>query len=226
MKLIIQKEILDNFDQPIIGVVKVCGTDNHGEAEEISRLLRDVEKQTRIDFQKLESHGHHPNLIAWRKAYKKFGSDPHQYRCSAESLVRRVLKGESVPHINKLVDIYNYISVKYVVPVGGEDTDTLVGNLQLALASGTEFFVRLNGTENDPPVPGEVVYKDDEGVICRRWNWREAERTKLTEETKNAIIAIDALFPLDRTMVESATNELASLIKRFCGGEIETEIYS
>ena len=66
--------------------------------------------------------------------------------------------------------------------------------------------------------------KDDYGVVCRRWNWREAERTKLTESTKNAIIVMDALAPVDRVAVERATHELADLIKKYCGGELEIKI--
>jgi len=206
MNLIVQKEIFENFDRPIFGIVKITGLDNHGSSLEIDSMLRNIEAQTRKDFSQFESHGHHPNLVTWRKAYKKFGSDPHQYRCSVESLARRVLKGESIPHINKLVDLYNYISLKYVVPVGGEDIDKIHGDLQLVLANGSESFVRLNGTENESPLEGEVVYKDDEGIICRRWNWREADKTKLTEDTRNAIIVIDAIYPIDKTIIEIAIN--------------------
>jgi len=224
MSLIIQKEIFENFDKPIIGIIKVKGLNNHGISNEINDLLRDIEIQTRENFSKFESCGQHSNILAWRQAYKKFGSDPHKYRCSIESLVRRILKGDSIPNINKLVDIYNYISVKYVVPVGGEDSDLIIGELKLSIADGDEQFIRLNGTENDPPLSGEVIYKDEKGVICRRWNWSEADRTKLTEDTNNAIIVIEGLSPMDKTIIENATNELADLIKRFCGGETETEI--
>lgn len=226
MNLTIQKEIFEKFDAPVIGVIIAEGVDNHGSKEEIDMLLRKVEGETREEFSKFASHGVHPNIAAWRKAYKRFGSDPHQYRSSVESLVRRVLKGDSIPHINMLVDLYNYISLKYIIPVGGEDTDMIRGSLQLAFADGTEPFIRLNGTENEPPSAGEVAYKDDEGAVCRRWNWREAERTKLTEDTKNAIIILDAVAPVDYTCVERAMNELAVLIKKFCGGQTNQTCYA
>jgi len=219
MNLSIQKEIFENFDHPIIGVIDCRGVDNRGDSTDVDDLLRGAEAKTRNEFSKFESPGQHPNIVAWRQAYKKFGADPHQYRCSAESLVRRVIKGDSVPHINKLVDIYNYISLKYVIPVGGEDADAIRGDLQLTFAEGMEQFIRLNGVENEPPSKGEVVYKDDEGVICRRWNWREADRTKLTPDTRNAVIVLDALAPVDRAIVESAGQELAALIRQYCGGE-------
>jgi len=220
MRIHIQKEIFEVFDCPVIGMIGCRGIDNSGDSGEIQSLLRDVEKETRLMFSQFESAGQHPHIAAWNTAYRKFGSDPHQYRCSAESFVRRVLKGDSVPHINTLVDIYNYISLKYVIPVGGEDSDAIRGDLRLAFADGTEQFIRLNHTENEPPSKGEVVYKDGEGIICRRWNWREADRTKLTSDTRNAIIVLDALAPVDRVVIESAGGELCALIKHYCGGEV------
>ncbi|MEK7099288.1 MAG: phenylalanine--tRNA ligase beta subunit-related protein [Patescibacteria group bacterium] len=219
MTVIIQKEIHETFDHPVIGVIDCQGIDNIGNPAEIQDMLRRAEADARRMFSQYESHGLHPHLSAWRKAYKQFGADPHQYRCSAESLARRVLKGDSVPHINTLVDLYNYISLKYVIPVGGEDADAIRGDVQLAFAEGTEQFIRLNGTENEPPFKGEVVYKDDESVLCRRWNWREADRTKLTPRTANAVIVLDGLAPLNRAEMERVVRELSELIGTFCGGE-------
>ena len=100
------------------------------------------------------------------------------------------------------------------------------GDIVLDFAKGNEQFVRLGGTENEPPEIGEVVYKDDIGILCRRWNWREGDRTKLTEETKNAIIVIESLPPMDRKMLERATTELTELIKKFCGGNQTQTILS
>ncbi|MEK9177168.1 MAG: phenylalanine--tRNA ligase beta subunit-related protein [Patescibacteria group bacterium] len=223
MQLRIQKELVEIF-HPVIGVVDTRGVDNAKTLPEVGALLEEVAEGTRNYFATLESPAKHPHIAAWRGAYKKFGSDPHEYRCSAEALVRRVLKGGSLPRINTLVDLYNLISLKYVLPVGGENTDAIEGDLVLALASGTEEFIRLNGTENEPPKQGEAVYKDDGGVVCRRWNWREAERTKMTPETVNAIIVIDAVAPIERSAVEVATEELATLVKRYCGGEVRSEV--
>jgi len=219
MEFKIQKEIFDTFPDFIAGVILLKNADNKGEEAEITQLLREAEKEQIAKLSGLENFSLHPQLNAWRMAYRKFGSDPHQYRCSAEALVRRVLKGGQLRHINKLVDLYNYISLKYVLPVGGEDTDNIAGDLTLAFADGTELFIRLGGIENEPPQKDEMVYKDKEGVACRRWNWREGDRTKLTEETKNAIIVIEALSPATYENVETATKDLAGLIKKYCSGE-------
>ncbi|MFH0739966.1 MAG: B3/4 domain-containing protein [bacterium] len=226
MEFKIKKEIFEVFPDFMAGVILLKNIDNRGEAPEITQLLRETEKEQTNKFSEMENFSEHPQLNAWRMAYRKFGADPHQYRCSAEALVRRVLKGDRLRHINKLVDLYNYTSLKYVLPVGGEDTDSMVGDLVLTLADGTEPFIRLGGIENEPPQKGEVIYKDDKGVACRKWNWREAERTKLTEETKNAIIVVEALAPATYRDVEVTTKDLVGLIQRYCGGQVNFYILS
>jgi len=219
MKLSIDQRIFETFEDPQIGVVVVRGADNAGESAEVVELLRSAEEGVRQAFVGIDPITTQPNIAVWRKAYKKFGVDPHEYRSSIEALVRRVLKGGAIPHINKLVDVYNYISLKYLVPVGGEDLDAAKGDMALTFAIGDEQFVRLGGTENEPPLPGEVIYRDELGVLCRRWNWREADRTKLTEGTRDAILVIEALSPIDLATVQQATQELAELVQRHCSAK-------
>lgn len=223
MKCIIKEKMFDEF-APIIGVIVAQEVVNKDTPKEVWALLKKEEGGARKKFAAENTLGRDPFITAWRRAYKKFGSDPHQYRSSSEALLRRVLKGNSLPSVNTLVDLYNLISIKYVLPVGGEDRDALKGNLYLCHAQGSEGFVRLGGTENEPPEAGEVVYKDEEGVVCRRWNWREADRTKLTIQTRNAVIVVDGLAEIGRDAVEKATDELAALITRYCGGRARTEI--
>lgn len=224
MKFKIENKIFEKFQALDIGAVFVINADNKGESQEINNLLRRAENEVIREFSQFESPSQHPNIIPWRAAYKEFGADPHDYRCSAEALVKRVLKGDKVKHINKLVDLYNYISLKYVLPAGSEDLEKIKGDLTLDFAKGDELFVRLGGTENEPPLPGEVVYKDEQGAVCRRWNWREADRTKLTEETKNAVIVIEGLPPITKETIELAAKDLAELIKKYCGEETQYQI--
>ena len=226
MELIIQPKIFESFPDLKVGVIIAQNLNNAGESEEIYKLLREAEKNLPQEFANYEAPSQHPKILAWRQAYKKFNSKPQDYRSSIESLARRVLKGGQIQHINKLVDLYNYISLKYLATVGGEDINTIQGNVQLDFAKGDEQFVRLGGTENEPPKAGEVVYKDDLGVLCRRWNWREAERTKLTEKTTSAILVIEGLAPMTIESITTATKDLADLIQQFCGGETNFKIIS
>jgi len=118
-----------------------------------------------------------------------------------------------------LVDIYNFISLKYMLPVGGEDLDMIEGDIELALAGPDEKEVRLLGDkEGCPPHPGEIIYKDNASAICRRFNWREADRTKLTGKTRNCILVIESLPPSGIEELNAAAGELASHIQVNCGG--------
>ncbi len=69
-----------------------------------------------------------------------------------------------------------------------------------------------------------MFYRDDAGAICRRWNWKEANRTKLTEETQNIVLVIESLPPSNLDDLQSAATDLAGLVEKHCGGTIRTHI--
>lgn len=221
MKFRIEGKIFQDFDGPFIGVIVARGVNNQGNNPEIGILLRETESNLRKQFDGIDVSTH-PHIVPWREAYRKFGSKPRDYRCSIEALSRIILKGSEIRNINKLVDLYNLISIKYMLPVGGEDLDEMKGDLVLGYAKGNEAYSALGEDLNDPPQKGEVIYRDDEGVICRRWNWREADRTKLTKDTKNAILVIESLSPIPQQTAKQATEELAEIVKNYCGGNVET----
>jgi DNA/RNA-binding domain of Phe-tRNA-synthetase-like protein len=148
----------------------------------------------------------HPHLLAWREAFRSFGAK--RYLSSAEALIRRA---EELPAINRLVDLYNAVSVVHAVPVGGEDLDRVVGTVRLVFASGDESF-----DGGDPPKPGEVVWADSAGVTCRRWNWRQGVRTRLTESTTRAYFLFDALPVFDDSLLRAAMEDLASRLRDAC----------
>lgn len=219
MRFRIDPKIFEKFPEVVIGVVVVCGADNSGVDDELTTLLQEQEQKVQERFPGTSSWADIPVVAAWREAYRKFGVDPHDYRSSIEALIRRVVKGSLLPQINKIVDLYNLISLKHMVPVGGEDLDKVKGDIVLGFARGDEPFIPLDEAEERPPDRGEIVYKDEAGILCRKWNWRESNRTKMTENTKNAILVVEGLPPTGREEVHSAIEELAGLIKKFCDGE-------
>jgi DNA/RNA-binding domain of Phe-tRNA-synthetase-like protein len=208
------------FPDAVLGVVTARGIDNSSGDEGILAALRHEEERVRerlAGFQIAE----HPHIAPWREAYRRFGAKPKDHPSSIENLVRRALKGQPLPSINPLVDLYNTVSLRYLVPVGGEDLDRIDGDVLLTIAAADERPVLLLGeAEARPPKPGEVIYKDDAGAICRRWNWKEADRTKLTAATRNAVLVIEALPPVGRDLVERAAEELAGLVRTCCGGSV------
>ncbi|MFE1963277.1 B3/4 domain-containing protein [Streptomyces sp. NPDC059479] len=161
-----------------------------------------------------------PHLAAWRETYTAFGAKPSRTRNSAEALAKRALSGSGLPRINLLVDLYNAVSVAHLIPVGGEDTDRIVGGMRLVRATGDEPFATVAGGEPavEHPEPGEVVWRDDEGVTCRRWNWRQGVRTRLTEESVNAVFLLERLAPMTLAELDAAGAELAESLEKLSPG--------
>jgi DNA/RNA-binding domain of Phe-tRNA-synthetase-like protein len=156
-----------------------------------------------------------PHVAAWREAYRAFGAKPQRTRNSVEALLRRSESG--LPRVNRLTDTYNAISVLYQIPLGGEDLTRYAGSPHLIRAAGNEPFDTVaDGTAAiEYPDPGEVVWCDDAGVTCRRWNWRQARRTQLRDDTTTALFILDALDPMTDEALHAAADDLASHLARF-----------
>jgi DNA/RNA-binding domain of Phe-tRNA-synthetase-like protein len=155
-----------------------------------------------------------PHVAAWREAYRAFGAKPQRTRNSLEALVRRAETG--LPRVNRLTDVYNAVSVLHQVPLGGEDLDRYAGPPRLLRATGTEPFDTTAGGVDvvEHPEAGEVVWCDDAGVTCRRWNWRQARRTQLADTTSAALFILDALAPLTDQALDAAADELVAHLVR------------
>ena len=155
-----------------------------------------------------------PHVAAWRDAYRAFGAKPQRTRNSVEALLRRAESG--LPRVNRLTDLYNAVSVRHQLPLGGEDLTRYVGAPQLIRAAGTEpFHTTAGGAEViDHPEPGEVVWCDDAGVTCRRWNWRQARRTQLRNDTTTALFLFDALDPMTDEALLAAADDLSTHLLR------------
>ena len=155
-----------------------------------------------------------PHVAAWREAYQAFGAKPKRTRNSLEALLRRAPAG--LPRVNRLTDLYNAVSVLHQIPLGGEDLTRYAGAPRLVRATGTEPFdtVADGVTVTEHPDPGEVVWCDDAGVTCRRWNWRQARRTQLTDGTTAALFILDALGPVTDQALHAAADDLTAHLSR------------
>ena len=155
------------------------------------------------------------HVLAWREAYRGFGAKPKRTKPSIDGLLGRGRRGDALPAINRVVDAYNAVSVEHILPVGGEDIEAYVGPARLIRATGDEPFDTVSGGAEvvEHPLPGEVVWRDDAGVTCRRWNWRQCVRTRITETTKDALFILERLepYPIDRLI--AAGDDLAGRLR-------------
>jgi DNA/RNA-binding domain of Phe-tRNA-synthetase-like protein len=152
------------------------------------------------------------HLSAWRDAYKAFGSKPQRTPCSAEALWRRLDRDGALASINAVVDLYNAVSLRFAVPVGGEDLATYHGVPRLLRAAGDEAFqATRDGQSVDETVDrGEVIWRDEFGVTCRRWNWRQTARTRITKSSTDMWFIVERLEPMPLDALRAAGDALTA----------------
>lgn len=216
----IERAVFERFPGYARMVVVAEGVDNNREIPELAELLAQCEKDVCRD--ELEDFWHVPALEAWAGAFSGMGIKPKKNPPSVINLVKRCRSGKPLPFINPLVTIFNCISLKYLLPCGGDDRDVIKGDLRLGIADGTESYVPLGQPDVlEHPQPGEVIYYDTatKDVFCRAWCWKNGNRSKLTPETTNAVINVDAMPPLPLAAAEQAAEEAAGLLRRFTGAK-------
>jgi DNA/RNA-binding domain of Phe-tRNA-synthetase-like protein len=223
MRFQIDDSFFQLYPEAHIGVIAVRGIDNAlSNWDTIVSALNQAAQKAASTLTEDEL-AQHPAIAPWREAYRAFGVKPAKFRSSIENLLRSARSG-GVRSINPLVDIYNTVSLKYLLPCGGEDMRAMEGDLRLTRAAGGEHFVPLGSAEEQPPQEGEVIYRDDVGVICRCLNWREAERTKLTPNTSDSVLFIETIIPEQHEHLSKACEALLSQIQHHLGGEGTTSI--
>ena len=222
-KFVIEDDFWSLFPSARIGVVICKGIDNSIKDEEkYKETLLEAEKEA-LKYLQNEEFSSNQVIKVWREAFQKFKTKKGA-RSSIEALLKRVNNGNHLGTINPLVDIYNCISLRYALPCGGEDIDTFAGDIRLTKAVGNENFVTLGTDKSEPPYEGEIVYKDNEGAICRCWNWREAVRTMLTENTTNAFLCIELIDEKRTEEFENALKDLEKTVQDNLGGTCKASI--
>ncbi|MEU7298350.1 phenylalanine--tRNA ligase beta subunit-related protein [Streptomyces exfoliatus] len=200
-------------------VVEAHGLVN-GPSDEASSALLDEAARRLAERLDGRTPDQDPHIAAWRAAYTAFGAKPSRTRNSAEALARRALADGGLPRINRLVDAYNAVSVAHLIPVGGEDLGRIRGGMRLVRATGEEPFVTMAGGAEtvEHPEPGEIVWCDEEGVTCRRWNWRQGPRTRIDDDTVDAVFLLESLAPMTRDELLAAGGELAESLEKLSPG--------
>jgi len=173
------------------------------------------------------AHWADAHLAAWGDIFRKFGVKPQRTPCSAEALLKRVKKDGKLPTIDPVVDLYNAISIQYAIPVGGENFAAYVGMPRLTIADGFEEFDTMKSGEpaNEPPDAGEVIWRDDRGVTCRRWNWRQGVRTRLDAEAQQMWFILESLPEMPVEALNAAADDLVTgLLEMMPGAVISSEV--
>ncbi|HLW93240.1 MAG TPA: phenylalanine--tRNA ligase beta subunit-related protein [Roseiarcus sp.] len=188
--------LIERFPNFRVAVVRASNlVIDEGRSPELQRMIDEAETSCGARWRGVELSAI-PGVAAWRMAYRGFGIKKTSYRSSVERLLKRVLADGELPRINGLVDIYNGVSLSYCLCLGADDIDLTSGDLAFRFSRPGDSFLDMSAEAgedpNDPPKDGEVVYADEDHVLCRRWNWRQDARSVVTTATKNAVLTIQS----------------------------------
>ncbi|WP_170239255.1 phenylalanine--tRNA ligase beta subunit-related protein [Streptococcus suis] len=217
-QFIIDQYFWNLFPQAKIGVLLLQNYQNSDQSsQEIVQLLEDSLPLAQAHLTE-DVFSDNPVIQVYRKAYQQFKTKKGA-RSSIEALLKRVSGNNPVRSINPLVDIYNAASLRYALPVGAEDLDTFVGNLQLTITEGGDEFYLIGDDTNQPTLPGELCYKDQAGAVCRCFNWRDGKRTMITDQTKNAFLVIELLDIERLDALQEALNFIEEAAQQYLQAE-------
>ena len=218
LNISISPTVFTKFPSYCRGLVIAHGIHNGPSPDGLMARLREAEAALASQLTP-EAIATHPRIASWREAYRQVGVKPADFRPSIDALARRVVRKDPLPAINAVVDLGNLASIQYVLPVGAHAIDVLSLDMELRPASGQEIFEPFGSEAVENPLPGEIIFVEGSTVLTRRWTWRQAKHTLVVPETTAIEINVDGLPPVTHEEVEKICQDLAVLVKEYCGGE-------
>jgi DNA/RNA-binding domain of Phe-tRNA-synthetase-like protein len=165
-------------------------------------------------------------IQAWRRTFSRMGLKPTQYRCAAESLLRRFRKEHGLPRIHPLIDLCNAMSLASAIPIAVFDAARITGDLQVRHAEGDEIYETFSG-ETEHPEHGEVIFADSAGrAHARRWTNRQSGHSAVQEGTTAVLIVAEAVHATAGTDVRRLMDTIADELGAVWGVAPETAVLS
>ncbi|MDO9027251.1 MAG: phenylalanine--tRNA ligase beta subunit-related protein, partial [Candidatus Roizmanbacteria bacterium] len=188
---IAQKYPSINIGIAVIKNINIKKTDS----DLVSEINQFVQSQSHLSNEVISSY---PEVITYRKLYKEMEVDWHSRRPSPEALLRRISQKKDLYQINTCVDAYNLVVMKNRVSVGAFDYNKFsFPTIMRFPKEGEEIFL-LGDKEPTKFKPSELAYFDQLGGYNIDFNYRDAQRTAVTENTKDILLNIDGIYDITR----------------------------
>ena len=215
MNFYVTEKVFEKMPNVVFGLVSVKGVDNTKDYDFIHQMLDESISSCENYFEgkvvKQEKE-----LLPYRTAFQTLGINPNKFMSSIEALLTRIAKKKGMPHINPVVDLGNAISLKYYLPVGAHDLNTMDGEFCVRTATAEDTFLPFGAEEREPVDTDEVVYATANKVRTRRWIWRQSEEGKIDETTNELLFILDG-FAENLDAVITARDELNKILSEKMG---------
>jgi len=214
------QDVRAKFLELSICIGTINNVHNEKENEQLKRLGDNVYGKVRTKYN-IETLKDDQTVRAYRDFYWRLGIDPTKTRPSGEALLRRVLHGDELPNISTVVDAYNLASLKTIIPISGFDLDHLSPPFQIRFAKDGEMFTGIGMSKPMPLAEKMLILADEKQVLCI-YPYRDSDYTKITLQTRNALIVGYGVPGTTEQQLKEAAETALSYIKQISGGEIET----
>ena len=215
MRVAIDRRVAHNFPGLELETVVIEDLNITRSREDLQRLKADLEASLREEHA-LEALKDEPLMRAYRDFFWSLGIDPTKVRPAAEALVRRIVRGRSLPTINTAVDAYNVASIETKVAFAAFDIDRLHGEPVLRYAAEGEEFLGI-GMDRPVVLKGNELVMDDGEALVAIYPYRDADASKLTEGTTRLLLLGCGVPGLGRRALREATERAAELVRTYAG---------
>ncbi|MEI0518831.1 B3/4 domain-containing protein [Brachyspira murdochii] len=220
MKFIIENKVFETLNELSVAVIVAKNIDNTKKIDDISSILEENILNAEKDFDNIKVK-ESEYIKCYRDAFQKLNINPNKFMCSIEALLTRISKKKGMPNINAVVDLVNAVSIKYKLPMGAHDLDSMKEDFYIRYSKKGDIFIPFGETESEEVDENELVYVSSNDVRTRRWIWRQSEHGKIVETSSNVIFPIDAFLGVNDDRAISARDELSSLLSKFFNCTIE-----
>jgi DNA/RNA-binding domain of Phe-tRNA-synthetase-like protein len=204
-----------------LAVVVARGVDNHRERPDVALAWSKAWNAAAAAAAPYGNAQSHPRVVAWRQRLQAIGVSMRHFPTSIEALLRRAMKGGPPFRINSLVDFYNGVSLRHVVPVGGFDLDRVAGPLVVRLTREGDTFASLDA-EGPISVPvGEVSYATGATILTRQLMWRQARDGLIHPDTRSVFLVSESLPESGPGVAELILDELGGGLRGSFGATVD-----
>ena len=221
MKFVIENKVFETLNDMCVAVIIAKEIDNSKKIDEISSMLKDSITNAEKEFENIKVK-ESEYIKCYREAFQKLNINPNKFMCSIEALLTRISKKKGMPEINAVVDLVNAVSIKYKLPMGAHDLDSMKEDFYIRYSVNGDIFLPFGETNTEEVDNNELVYVTSNDVRTRRWIWRQSEHGKIIETSSNIIFPIDAFIGINDDKAIKARDELSELLSKFFNCEIKT----
>lgn len=224
MRFVVAREIFELFPGLKLPVAVAGDIESTADPSGVEELWRQSWEEAALAAQDYDSPQAHPRVVTWREAMSAMGVSGRKFPSSIESLLRRAFKGGEPPRINPLVDFYNAVSLRHVVPAGGFGLDELDDDLELRLTREGDIFRPLDGSTTERVAPGEVAYTFSGEVLTRHFVWKQSRKGLLEVSTGTVFLVSEVLGEVESggEVANTVLEDFAHGLRSYFGAEPAT----